>query len=346
MSAATASNLAPFSPWQSSSEPEYRQNKMPHTPAACAPRTPAMLRTTSPTPPSRAAVSPRASRPRTTTPAAPPLPTSSSSHPHQDRRAPSPHYFGLAVDAAHGSAPDVFPTSATVRSVAATSPRLVRPDSRSGYEAFRKRSDQNTFTLAQMSSPVAISADTTPKATGNPGRRSSAAHQGRTDATDLNPLSPRGRPGHASPATAASTSAATFASAAAATSAAAVGSNPPRSHLSQVDDRHARLSLPPSSSTRRQQPVSSSAARASTLPARTDQAKVSFIEPSELATLLEEAEKPLILDVRVVQQFARSSVAGALNLCIPTTLLKRPSYNVEKLATTFTDPAIRARFER
>lgn len=47
-------------------------------------------------------------------------------------------------------------------------------------------------------------------------------------------------------------------------------------------------------------------------------------------------EKMLVLDVRVSPQYAQSRVRGALNLCIPTTLLKRPSFNTQKLKETFT----------
>lgn len=43
----------------------------------------------------------------------------------------------------------------------------------------------------------------------------------------------------------------------------------------------------------------------------------------------------LILDLRVFNQYSHSRIRGALNLCIPTTLLKRPSYGLEKLAESF-----------
>jgi protein-tyrosine phosphatase len=71
-----------------------------------------------------------------------------------------------------------------------------------------------------------------------------------------------------------------------------------------------------------------------------------MISPADLAKLLEAASSVFLLDVRVQQQYARSRISGALNLCIPTTLLKRPSYDVQKLADTFTDRGKRAQFER
>ncbi|KAI4718276.1 hypothetical protein E4T48_05499 [Aureobasidium sp. EXF-10727] len=66
----------------------------------------------------------------------------------------------------------------------------------------------------------------------------------------------------------------------------------------------------------------------------------SFITPQHLCNLLESAaEEMLILDLRVSTQYAGAHLTGALNLCIPTTLLKRPSFNVNKLAETFKDNA-------
>ena len=52
----------------------------------------------------------------------------------------------------------------------------------------------------------------------------------------------------------------------------------------------------------------------------------------------------LLLDVRVFPQFSQSRIKGALNLCIPSTLLKRASFNIEKLRETFTNDAEKERF--
>ena len=46
-------------------------------------------------------------------------------------------------------------------------------------------------------------------------------------------------------------------------------------------------------------------------------------------------EETLLLDLRVSPQFVQCRIEGALNLCIPTTLLKRTSYTVQKLSETF-----------
>ncbi|CAD6505659.1 BgTH12-01149 [Blumeria graminis f. sp. triticale] len=52
----------------------------------------------------------------------------------------------------------------------------------------------------------------------------------------------------------------------------------------------------------------------------------------------------LLLDLRVFPLFSQSRIKGALNLCIPTTLLKRPSFNLQKLEDTFTNEAEKTRF--
>lgn len=54
----------------------------------------------------------------------------------------------------------------------------------------------------------------------------------------------------------------------------------------------------------------------------------------------------LLLDLRVFPQFSQSRIHDALNLCIPTTLLKRPSFNLQKLQDTFTNEAEKARFSQ
>lgn len=54
----------------------------------------------------------------------------------------------------------------------------------------------------------------------------------------------------------------------------------------------------------------------------------------------------LLLDLRVYPQFSQSRIKGALNLCIPTTLLKRPSFNLQKLSDTFTNEEEKEKFSQ
>ncbi|KAK0625854.1 hypothetical protein B0T14DRAFT_542959 [Immersiella caudata] len=62
-----------------------------------------------------------------------------------------------------------------------------------------------------------------------------------------------------------------------------------------------------------------------------------MMSPDQLRDLLtaESDAKVLILDLRVSPQYAASRVEGALNLCIPTTLLKRATFDLQKLQQTF-----------
>ena len=72
-----------------------------------------------------------------------------------------------------------------------------------------------------------------------------------------------------------------------------------------------------------------------------------MVDPQLIADLL--TSKPnsiLLLDTRVSTQYVLSRVAGALSLCIPTTLLKRPSFDTKKVAEVFKDKNQRLQFER
>lgn len=71
-----------------------------------------------------------------------------------------------------------------------------------------------------------------------------------------------------------------------------------------------------------------------------------MISPAELKKLLEtdQGADLLLLDLRVSPQYAQSRVRGALNLCIPTTLLKRATFNLQKLQQTFQGDQDQERF--
>lgn len=114
-----------------------------------------------------------------------------------------------------------------------------------------------------------------------------------------------------------------------------------------AEERNARPSLPPQKS----QHMSMTTHRAETLPAHVVDDKQTegptMATAQYIVNILESsAEEVLLLDLRVSTQYAKARVAGALSLCIPTTLLKRASFNVQKLAETFKDDECRQRFER
>ena len=124
-----------------------------------------------------------------------------------------------------------------------------------------------------------------------------------------------------------------------------------RNVLSKIDDRHPRLSLPhnradpPSPHARVQSRTQQ--ARADTLPSTLDDGPA-MITPGQLKGMLDSlpATHILLLDLRVFPQYSQSRIKNALNLCIPTTLLKRPSFNLQKLKETFTNESERARFAK
>jgi tyrosine-protein phosphatase 2/3 len=113
---------------------------------------------------------------------------------------------------------------------------------------------------------------------------------------------------------------------------------------SLADDKAPRLSLPfnelHASSLHKVQ------SRADTLPHSHHSQAPGMVNPKLVAELLQEPDDVLLLDLRVYQQYAVSRIHGSLNLCIPTTLIKRPAFTTQKLADTFSREADRDKFEQ
>lgn len=117
----------------------------------------------------------------------------------------------------------------------------------------------------------------------------------------------------------------------------------PRSSVS--DAKHSRLSLPAHEINNQLEALT--AQRSDTLPAQTTKELTAMMGPQEVVKIIEQhSDKTLILDLRVYPQYTASRVRGALNLCIPTTLLKRPAFTVQKLADTFTTDHDKVKFSR
>ena len=93
-------------------------------------------------------------------------------------------------------------------------------------------------------------------------------------------------------------------------------------------------------------PLQYSTHRADTLPSNLAHDELKMISPQDLVDLMDSQIEMLLLDLRVYPQFSHSRINGAINLCIPTTLLKRPNFNVQKLTETFTKAGERAKFGR
>ncbi|EPS30843.1 hypothetical protein PDE_05795 [Penicillium oxalicum 114-2] len=72
-----------------------------------------------------------------------------------------------------------------------------------------------------------------------------------------------------------------------------------------------------------------------------------WVQPERCAEIIKSKNhKVLLLDVRPYAHFSQSSIAGSLNLCIPTTLLKRRSFDTQKLENTFTNEEEKRRFAK
>ena len=115
-----------------------------------------------------------------------------------------------------------------------------------------------------------------------------------------------------------------------------------RTQISHIDERDPRNSLPHN----RVEPLAHIIQRSETLPSSVNYDGPTMIAPQEFVDILKGhlPQDLLVLDLRVFPQYSKSRISGAINLCIPTTLLKRSSFNVHKLSETFTKENERAKF--
>jgi tyrosine-protein phosphatase 2/3 len=106
-----------------------------------------------------------------------------------------------------------------------------------------------------------------------------------------------------------------------------------------------RLSLPESGlCAPLQEHAQTQAQRAETLPQSLSKGGPTILPAREFIALLKKSSSTLLLDLRVAPQYSVSRIQGALNLCIPTTLMKRPSFDTQKLQGTFTSEPDRQTF--
>ncbi|KAI0181812.1 hypothetical protein GGR52DRAFT_578073 [Hypoxylon sp. FL1284] len=280
-----------------------------------------------------------------------------------DARSPSPNYFGLNLDHAstdvrdsatvphdHWSTP-----SSSVKSFGAAIPKQVPLDANPEFEAFRRQVDANrskgfnlgsshfapahspfsarprplrlptnqSDTASDLSSARSLSSRTVEGAGSRMDVDTESPHDSayvssdskRNSEVSLNPPSFSNGPRFESPAHADSPF-----------------EPMRRTTLSKVEDRHPRLSLPQETLAQSTEPMKP---RAETLPAMFEGGP-GLILPSQLEDMLQNTPEDefLLLDVRVSTQYALSRIRGALNLCIPTTLLKRATFNLDKLQQT------------
>ena len=117
-----------------------------------------------------------------------------------------------------------------------------------------------------------------------------------------------------------------------------------RTQISHIDERHPRNSLPHN----RVEPLARIVQRSETLPSSVSHDGATMVAPQDFVEILKShlPQDLLVLDLRVFPQYSKSRISGAINLCIPTTLLKRSSFNVQKLSDTFTKERERAKFAK
>ncbi|KAF1978442.1 hypothetical protein BU23DRAFT_577314 [Bimuria novae-zelandiae CBS 107.79] len=284
-------------------------------------------------------------------------------------KTPSPNYFGLAVDAT--AEKDVFassaaqhirgnwsPPSSNVRSTAAASPRVIPVDQNPEFEQFRRQSENSRgFALGQFNFNPTHGSMPPPKGFGFGSMKVPPSPQSMTLPTTTNdqpddkkddggeceakPRSPKrllstescivyDRPRRNSPASFLDQE--------------GYGRTDELAEFAEV--RNPRPSLPPREPSNK---LPLSTRRADTLPTHVDSKTdgPSMVSPQYVVNILESAvEEVLLLDLRVSTQYARSRIQGALSLCIPTTLLKRASFNVQKLTETFKDDEEKEKFEQ
>ena len=272
----------------------------------------------------------------------------------QKARSPSPSYFGLSVDASKdfgSDGPGVHargnwsPPTSNVRSTAAVSPRIIPLNQNPEYDAFRKQTESmGDFPSGRI--PAHSNHRSALKFVGNgsasPGPPSPRAKQHTPTERkfyEQKPRSPKRLLSSPSP---------------------QVTDRPRRNSPADFNEEDARSapqfhtldgdvrrSLPPIATS--PQPLHP---RSETLPATLDGETAGdgadgpvLVTPQHVVNLLD--KNILLLDLRVSSEYGRSRITGALNLCIPTIVLKRPSCNLSKLADTFaSDTDQKRKFER
>ncbi|OLN86631.1 Tyrosine-protein phosphatase 1 [Colletotrichum chlorophyti] len=292
-----------------------------------------------------------------------------------EARAASPNYFGLvveqSVDPRDSSAMPrdnwSSPTS-SVKSFGAALPKQIPIDANPDYEAFKRQADLNRgkgFSLSSSHFPYAPPNPTTLRP--RPPRWNT--HASDTGSDFSIPRQTIEKPNNGKEVDQESHDSAYVSSESKRNSEASI--QPPsilnlnmprfesprqtespferRTTLSRVDDRHPRLSI---SQNKIDPPApfqaKSNHPRAETLPP-TMETGPSLITPLQLKQLIEAENSEtdlLLLDLRVSQQYAQARIEGALNLCIPTTLLKRATFNLTKLQQTFQNADNEGRFAK
>ncbi|EDN92000.1 hypothetical protein SS1G_07862 [Sclerotinia sclerotiorum 1980 UF-70] len=286
-------------------------------------------------------------------------------------RSPSPNYFGLVVEPSSNprdseSVPKAnwSPTTSSIFSFGDGTPEHIPINTNPAYEAFKKQSESNNGFNLSHGGLANFSMSPGPSLL-------RAKNERKTSKLD-NPPSPRSVPRNRNApsldgdigngpdsayvssserASISSSNVPSFFDQPRQMSPASFHSSMPavqRNTLSHLDERHPRLSLPQNKvdpPSPRPQPRQHQ--RAETLPSNLEDGPA-MITPVELKEIMDRypSIEVLLLDCRTFSIFSQSRIGNALNLCIPTTLLKRPSFNLQKLQDTFTNEEDKTRFSK
>ncbi|KAF7536856.1 hypothetical protein G7Z17_g12968 [Cylindrodendrum hubeiense] len=317
----------------------------------------------------------RASKqPKTSTPLASPrmpysvgqsLPPKLSPRVIPDARAPSPNYFGLILETNSNIDPreassalprDTWSPSSSVKSFGAAIAKQVPIDANPEFEAFKRQADLNrgkSFALSTshyVQPPAAItpirprppprwhtlSSETsaessvsraTNSAKERPLSRMDIDQDSMHDSAYVSSDSKRNSESSIQP---------PMANPLRFEPPSFINLPPQRTSLTRSEDRDPRLSVmehkidPPS-------PGFGGLQRAETVPTTLQLDQPALITGLQLRDMIRNTGKDrlLILDIRSSQNFSTARIEGALNLCIPTTLLKRATFNIQKLQQTF-----------
>lgn len=290
-------------------------------------------------------------------------------------RSPSPNYFALVRDdcadsltasGAHRARNNWPPPTSAIRSAAARSPQPVSLDDPS-FESFRRQSANATFSLGNINLGPATRPASTKRPDAVKRKSSHQASEKKPQQLDSEKPTPVAKP------TSERVSPPRPRRVQPAANEEQVSRSPKRSlpidsptlfgrprqespasfNDSDEHDKgegaqslpgscHQRASLPPLTKQYSGIPLPT---RSDTLPSSSDPNTPQLVPPQRVVSLLDsEPREVLLLDLRVQTQYALSRIRGALNLCIPTTLLKRPAFNVQKLAESFKEDEKKAKF--
>ncbi|KJZ71954.1 hypothetical protein HIM_08634 [Hirsutella minnesotensis 3608] len=285
---------------------------------------------------------------------------------HHDIRAPSPNYFGLVVESnsdpreSSGLGRDNWsPASSSVKSFAAALPKQVTLDANPDFEAFKRQADLNRGKSFSLPTVHLVQPTLAPVRPRPPRWHTHTSDAGSETSFPRSVSSTKERPisrmdvDHDNLHDSAYVSADSKRNSEASLHPTNISLSLPPLPLFEsphvidsprrvppglpADDKDGRLSAMENRTGSPFPPPVDVASRSATMPAKLDPEGPPMISCARLKELLETVEdsRLLVLDIRSSQNFATSRIKGALNICIPTTLLKRPTFNIQKLQQTF-----------